>query len=150
MARTVWGEDLPAPEDGNHRTRVFRQYDSAGMVTFDAYDFKGNVARHTRQLLGPYRSTVDWSASGDDVLGDPFVVANAYDAANRVVLATAPDGSQTRNAYNEAGLLEWVHLRLPSADAEEPILSDVDYNAQGQRVRCGYGNGAVTGYDRTR
>ena len=147
VARTVWGEDLPAPEDGNHRTRVFRQYDSAGAVTFDAYDFKGNVARHARQLVGAYRSTVDWPASGDDVLGDPFVVANTYDAANRVVLATAPDGSQTRNSYNEAGLLESVHLRLPGADTEESILSDVDYNARGQRVRCGHGNGAVTGYE---
>src|SRR5690606_35798657 len=49
-------------------------------------------------------------------------------------------------AYNEAGLLETVDVRLRGAGAATRFVSDIDYDARGSRQRIAYGNGAVTSY----
>src|SRR6185369_16756359 len=77
--------------------------------------------------------------------------SSTFDALNRVTSATAPDGSAsnaasiTRPVYNEANLLEAVHVAVRGA-AETPVITDLDYNARGQRIRCENQNGTVTTY----
>ena len=46
-----------------------------------------------------------------------------------------PDGSETSLAYNEAGLLESVRVRLPGQAVAGTYVSDIGYNARGQRER---------------
>ena len=56
----------------NLRTRVYRHFDSAGVVTnarldangnpVEAYDFKGNLLRSTRRLAADLHRVPDWLA----------------------------------------------------------------------------------------
>lgn len=60
VGRTVYGETHSDPETSNLRGRVFQLFDQAGVVTSDAYDFKGNLLRSQRQLAQEYKTTLDW------------------------------------------------------------------------------------------
>ena len=115
--------------------------------------------------------TVDWSqdvAFEDEV----FETETAYDALNRPIYQRAPDGSIARPGYNEAGLLERVDVHLRSLIAGVPLpeevdeaaldnrladavtaagaptafVTNIDYDAKGQRSKIIYGNGTTTRY----
>ncbi len=141
--RTVYGE---AQGDAlNHRGVVFQVFDGAGVVTNEAYDFKGNLLRALRQLLVNYRDTADWS--GDLPLeSDVFTSSTTYDALNRAVMLTTPDNSRIRPTHNEANMLERIEVNLRGADTVTVFVNDIDYNAKGQRELIEYGNGVQTTY----
>ena len=52
--RTVYGESQGAATTIT-ATRVYQVFDGAGVVTSEAYDFKGNLLRSTRDLLPDYK-----------------------------------------------------------------------------------------------
>ena len=57
--RTVYGEGQG--DAANHRGQILQRYDGAGVVTNVAYDFKGNLREHKRELLPNYKVAVNWS-----------------------------------------------------------------------------------------
>jgi RHS repeat-associated protein len=59
----------------------------------------------------------------------------------------APDRSVYRPSFNESNLLEKVDLHLGGAAAATPFVTDIDYNAKGQRTLIEYGNGVRTTYE---
>lgn len=65
---------------------------------------------------------------------------------NRVTSKTTPDGSTTRPVYNEANLLEELHVSVRGG-TEQPVITNLDYNARGQRTLCEHANGATTEYE---
>ncbi len=143
--RTVYGEVHPEAARLNIRGEVYRQYDSAGVVTSESLDFKGNPLRKSRRLTREYRQNVDWSPLSDlteiDAIeqagsalleSEIFSTATGYDALNRPVSMTAPDGSVTRPAFNEGNLLESVAVTLSGNPAERSFVNHIDYNARGQ------------------
>jgi YD repeat-containing protein len=69
-----------------------------------------------------------------------------YDALNRVIASTSPDGSVTRPTYNEANLLEKVELNHRGNGTFSTIVENIDYNARGQRIKIEYANGVDTTY----
>ncbi|MBC8074087.1 MAG: RHS repeat-associated core domain-containing protein, partial [Deltaproteobacteria bacterium] len=161
VSRTVWGESLPSPDVDNLRTRAYRVYDGAGVVTSERFDFAGNLRAQHRRLAVAYESTQDWSAlegampptpasiaaiAEADLESETFDVAMQYDALGRVTSSTTPDGSETRSRYNEAGLLDAVEVRIRGAGVATPIVGDFEYDARGRRQRCVHGNGTVTTY----
>ena len=138
----------------NLRTRVFKHFDGAWVVTSygidpatnlsRAYDFKGNLLRSSRQFLKDYKTPPDWSQSPaleTEILSS----ATAYDALNRA-FAVTPDKSIYRPMFNEANLLEKVDVNLRGAAATTPFVIDIVYNAKGQRTLIEYNNGAKTEY----
>lgn len=63
------------------------------------------------------------------------------------------NGSVYDYAFNDAGLLETVHLDIRAErDERRPghssrcFVKNIDYNAKGQRQRIAYGNGVITDY----
>ena len=88
---------------------------------------------------------------------DAYTSRTTYDALNRAVTQTTPhtpamQPSVIRRGYNEANLLERVDANLRGAVANSqpvwtPFISNIDYDAKGQRQRIDYGNGATTFYD---
>jgi hypothetical protein len=54
--------------------------------------------------------------------------------------------SVIRPSYNEANLLERVEATLPDAAVATPFVTDIDYDAKGQRLLIAYGNRAETTY----
>ncbi len=159
FGRTEYGENQDNDATLNLRTRVFKQYDSAGIVINIEYDFKGNPLRSTRNLARDYREIVNWS--NEVTTDETFTSSTTYDALNRPIQIVAPHGTGGRlnviqPVYNEANLLEredvWLEqtaepsgLLDPGTATQQPVRN-IDYNAKGQRVLIEYGNGVVTNY----
>jgi YD repeat-containing protein len=137
----VYGEGETDPEDDHLRGRLVRVFDPAGLLAF-TYDFKGNVTSTTRRFFEDDEADVDWSAADPEVVleADSFAVVDAFDAMNRRVSRTAPDGAVTAYTYDDGGRL--VGVAVDSDDFVEEIL----YNARGQRTSITYGNGVGTTY----
>ncbi|AKT43566.1 SpvB/TcaC N-terminal domain-containing protein [Chondromyces crocatus] len=145
--RTVYGEGVPSAATLNLRGKVYQQYDGAGLVTSDGFDFKGNLLGSTRTLAVDYQNQLDWDATPAPALEvETFTSTTAYDALNRPVSTTTPDQSETRPTYNEAGQLEAVDVRLRDAPTPTSFVDDIAYSAKGQRERITYGNGIITEY----
>ena len=160
IERRVYGETHP-DTTFNLRGKLYQVYDGAGVATSARYDFKGNLLTSNRRFARDYKTVPDWSAlagmtdltqiaaAAEPLLepAPPLITQTDYDALNRPATVTTPDGSVYRAAFNEASLLERVEVRLRGAATVTPFVTNIDYNAKGQRVRIDYGNGATTGYD---
>jgi len=164
VEKLTYGEGRQEDIQRNLRGKPYAHADTAGVVTNDAYDFKGNLLHTTRQLMRDYKSTPDWSSQYPD--GEIFDTSTRYDALNRPVQVIAPHSrvanpqriNITQPVYNEAGLLERVDVWLDyPADPTElldattappsPVgVNNIDYDAKGQRLRIDYKNGATTRY----
>lgn len=145
IERTEYGEGVASAEALNLRGRVFRHFDSAGVVTnarldasgapAEAYDFKGNQLHSTQRLVGDYKAIIDWHQN-PQLQSESFESSTRFDALNRPVQSIAPhsslkraDGSSSFNVaqrvFNEANLLERVDVWLERA-AEPVALLDPD------------------------
>ncbi len=170
-----YGEGVANSESLNLRTRIYQHFDSAGVATnarldangipTEAYDFKGNLLRSTRQMVSDYTAITDWLL--DPQLDDEtFEGSTRYDALNRTIQSVAPHSNLPRTklniiqtVFNEANLLEQVDVWLeraaeppglldPNAEAPSEVgVANIDYNAKGQRLRIDYKNGANTTYE---
>jgi RHS repeat-associated protein len=143
--RTVYGESAATPEALNLRGRATQIFDQAGLVSNDAYDFKGNLLGSSRQLATDYRNIIDWSLGTVSLEAGAYASATRYDAFNRPVELTAPDASVIHPSYNVGGLLDGVTV-APAGAADSVFISNIDYDAKGQRELIAYGNGATTQY----
>jgi RHS repeat-associated protein len=171
---TVWGDTLPperAPAAANLRGRVWRQYDGAGTVTFEAYDFKGAVTGKVRRALSdaevlkgfdpraangyavsPYR--VDWEPPAGTTLdahaarmldATELRTTVSYDALGRVKAVTQPRDAE--------GGRKVVRPRYDRAGRLQSVWVDgtvfverIAYDARGLRTLIAYGNGVMTRY----
>lgn len=154
--RAVYGESLetgltePQQKAANLRGRVYRQFDGAGSVTTDSYDIKGNLRRSTRRFAQDFVATPDWGGN-PPLEPELFTSTLMFDALNRVTSAAAPDKSIYRPTYNDANLLDQIHVNVRGAvlagnPAWTRFVSNIEYNARGQRTRVEYENGATTTY----
>jgi RHS repeat-associated protein len=155
--RTIHGDSAdtgltePQQQQANLRTKVFKHFDGAGIVTTDLYDFKSNSLRSTRQFASDYKNAPDWSQN-PALESETFTTSTLYDALNRAIAATTPDQTVYRPTFNEANLLEKVDVNLRGASAGAhpawtAFVTNIDYNPKGQRTLIEYGNGASTAYD---
>ncbi|HKO95844.1 MAG TPA: SpvB/TcaC N-terminal domain-containing protein [Pyrinomonadaceae bacterium] len=150
IGRTVYGETSANPETNNLRNQIVQVFDQAGVITTDNYDFKSNLLHTQRQLADSYKTTLDW-ATAVPLAAGVYDSNNGYDALNRPTEIVTPDDSTIRLSYNEATFLEKVeaNLRGIQQDGElvwTPFVTDIDYDAKGQRTLIDYGNGVRTTY----
>lgn len=146
--RTVYGETRPDAPALNLKGQLYQQYDGAGIVTTEAYDFKDNPLTSNRQLrtLENSKNQVNWLLT-PNLETQIFTNSIRYDALNRPITLTQPDGSVIRPSYNEANLLNQMAANLRAAPAVTEFVNNIDYNAKGQRKTICYGNGVYTCYD---
>jgi RHS repeat-associated protein len=144
--RITYGEGQANDQAFNLRGQIFQQFDGAGLVTHVSYDFKGNLQESHRQLLQNYKEAVDWFLS-PPLETETFTSRSTFDALNRPLTVTTPDGSIYRPRYNEANLLEQVNVNLRGAATATPFITNIDYDAKGQRTRLDYGNKTTTTYE---
>jgi RHS repeat-associated protein len=151
--KIIYGETQPAAL--NLRTRIFQHADAAGVVTNmghnpatnqdEGFDFKGNLLRNSRAFVADYKALPNLAALPPTP--SVFTSCTQYDALNRPLAVTTPDGSVITPAYNEANLLESVKVNLLGGAIGTPFITNIDYNAKGQRVLIAYGNaGTNTSY----
>jgi len=141
----TYGEMLTDAQTRNLRGAAYQHFGEAGLAATAHRDFKGNVLTATRQLLGDYRNDIDWTQS-PPLDTETFTTTTGYDALNRPVTVTTPDGSITSHAYNERSLLTGVTVNLAGAAAPTSYVTAAAYDAKGQRQSLAYGNGAATTY----
>ena len=153
--QTVYGEGLPQP---NLRAHVYEKFDGAGVVTYAAYDLEGRVTHTTRQLASTYQSTPSWpmlvgltdpatflpAAQGTALETDTFDTLTAYDAMSRIVSVTTPDQSSLIFSYNASSFLGSLTAYVRGSSTATPIITSIAYNAKGQRVSIGYGQGVLS------
>ena len=148
-ARTGLGENQCATR--NLRGKVFARFDGAGVVQTDRYDFKGNSLNGTRRFARDVAAPPNWS--GPVALEiERFDFETTYDALNRAIAVTAPDGSIYHPTFNDASLLERIEVDLRgTARQGERIwtrfVDFINYDAKGQRTLVVYANGARTTYE---
>lgn len=146
VERTVYGEGQANDTTLNLRTRVFQHFDDAGILSIGSYDFKGNALATTRQFAQDYKGLVDWSGATPPLQAQTFTASTTYDALNRDLTQTAPDGSVLRPTYNAASLLETLSVNLQGSATATAFISNIDYDAKGQRTLIQLQNGARTKY----
>jgi RHS repeat-associated protein len=174
--RLLYGDGADAgltnPENANLLGKLYKHYDEAGLLTFESYDFKGNVLQKTRRcisdavllavfnppppnwLMQPYRA--DWQPPPGitfdafaDTLLDPLTAAyrtsSTYDAVSRMKATLYPT--------DVTGARKQLTPQYNSAGALEHVELDgavyvdrIAYNAKGQRLLISYGNGLMTRY----
>ena len=151
----------------NLRGQPYLIFDCAGEVTNDQFDFKANLLSSTRRLAADFTTEPKWNTAPNDLTGltdptavqiaannylDPisttpltkFQVQAAYDALNRFTSRTAPDGSVTLPTYNQAGLLETLKVAVGTSATPGTVVSNINYNARGQRVLYDYSDPTIT------
>jgi RHS repeat-associated protein len=147
VERAVYGEGQADELALNLRVRIFQQLDGAGIITNHRYDFKGNLLQSSRQLLLNYRDPeVDWSES-PSLEARNFVNKSSYDALNRIVTSTLPDASTIRPHFDVANLLDRVDVSIRDSATPTRFVTEIAYNAKGQREFIAYGNSARTDYE---
>jgi RHS repeat-associated protein len=145
-SRTEYGEQAPDASARNLRGRVHRLFDGSGIATTGRYDVKGNPLATSRQLTSGYHAEPDWS--GEVALASEVHTGSAgYDARNRLVHQTLPDGSDVHRRYDPAGRLSGVDLRRPGATTATASVAAIGYDPRGQRTHVVYGNGVRTDYE---
>lgn len=137
-------------EARNLRGKVFAHFDGAGVVHTDRYDFKGNSLTNARRLARDFSAPPDWSSAVTLEI-ERFDSTNAYDALNRAIAVTAPDGSIYRPTFNDASLLERVEVNIRGDQRQGEriwtrFVDFINYDAKGRRTTIAYANGARTSY----
>jgi len=147
IGKTVYGDSLPNPEQKNQRGKVVKAFDQAGVATTDRYDFKGNLLRTARTVAEDYNRIYDWNTDAVILSWETFTSMTEYDALNRPLSTTYPDGSVYHATFNEASLLESVRARLQGTATTTAYVKSIAYNAKRQRRKVVYGNGITTSFD---
>ena len=171
--RLVYGEQHP---DGavskNLRGRVFLHLDQAGSLTNAAHDFKGNLLNSSRRIAKQYKNAVSWAAA-DAALPpnatatfDPLrwkrpsrpawkpTPSRAAPPTTRSIgrsrsprRTTASFGPRTTRPTCSNGSTRTC--AVPPTDGQPvwtPFVTNIDYDAKGQRTKIVYGSGATAGH----
>ena len=101
----------------------------AHRTTDEAFDFKGNLLRGTRQLVERLQEhRPDWSQN-PALEAETFTSSTRYDALNRPIQLVAPHSDRPgaklnviRPGYNEANLLERVDVWLEQTNEPAALL----------------------------
>ncbi len=158
----IYGESRPLSEASNSRGSVWKQYDGAGLAINERIYFNGKVLEaHRKLLLDGKLTTPEWpidsagnfdEAAANSMLetstrlnGAAYTRVFSYDALNRITQIQLPDGTIQIPTYNYASLLESLSVQHPGQSAKA-FVSNIDYNAKGQREQIAYQNGVVETY----
>ncbi|KAH0566014.1 hypothetical protein GP486_000586 [Trichoglossum hirsutum] len=145
ISEMVYGDSVPNSEKINARGRAVISKDQSGITKSEVYDFKGNLLSKTQQVTSEAVPVIDWAGNQQPQLQtEIYRTSTTYDAVNRSITVSEPDGSVIKHYYNRAGQIQRVVVELPYKKTSQVILSDAQYNARGQRMQTLLGNGIQT------
>lgn len=147
--RVFYGEAEANPKLKNLKGQVVKHYDTGRLMETPEYDFKGQPKSTTRKLFKNYKGVANWIDANlaNDLEAESFTFITETDALGRITQQTAPDGSIITPSYNEANLFERVEAKLRGAAVATLFVTDIDYDAKGQRTLIDYGNGVRITYE---
>lgn len=163
--------DRTAARELNRLGQLVRHYDEAGQLSFEEFDFKGNLLVKVRRVIAdaPIQAVfenaaannwqvnafrVNWQASNGNSLeshaetllnSTEYVTSMTYDGLNRVKLLRYPqDVEGNRRELRPQYNRAGALERVTLND--EVYVERIAYNAKGQRILIAYGNGIMTRY----
>jgi len=140
----TYGETQPRLPQRNLRGQLYQLCDLSGIVVNHQYDLQGEVLQNSRQMVTDYKTPTNWNTT--PVLeSEIYTSGYRYNALQLLLSESTPDGSTVTHRYNDSGLLEQTELTL-SDGSSQPVVQQIDYDANGQRTRVAFGNGVVTDY----
>jgi RHS repeat-associated protein len=139
-----YGEDVIGGDKFNLRGQLRNLNDLSGSEEFKSYSLLGSVLLSTKQLVKEYAVAVNW-ANQVEMMSPLYQKSYSYDALNKLLTETAPDGTITTNNYNIAGQLLSVRLTYNNG-SQQPLLTNIVYNEMQQRSQVTYANGVITNY----
>jgi len=155
----TYGENITNAKIHNLRGQVYQQYDSSGVITNVAFDFKGNLLESTRQFPEATKGEIlDWSEA-IPLVDETFSLITQYDALNRMHLLynwhRAKDYVAVyKPSYNERGVLQ-SEIQITGAKiigdtyaggTAIEAIKNVRYDEKGQRTLLRLGNNTNTYY----
>lgn len=153
VSRLEHGDGPDAPVDAearNLRTRLYRRFDQAGLLTHEAFDFNGNLTRMARRLVSATTGIIDYDLPDPEtpLETETFISETVYDALSRPVRISTPasagmTASVITPSYNEARVLDGIALAVRGGPSQ-PQITNIDYDAHGRRVAVDYANGTRT------
>lgn len=149
--RFVYGESETDAKQNNLRGKLVRHYDTAGCLASERFSITGGLLTQTRWLLNNLDNTSDWQGDSEsnwqNALADQsYTTSWAISALGEQLSQTDAEGNVQRYLYDVAGQLTSSFLTL-NGQSEQTILSDIRYNANGQKLSETAGNGVVTDYE---
>ena len=100
----------------------------------EAFDFKGNLLRSSRQFVSDPKALTDWNGAAPPLL-TAWVASTTFDALNRATALTSSDGSVTTPTYNERNALKALSLNLRGASSATPFVTDMITTQEARRCR---------------
>lgn len=153
VSRLEHGDGPDAPADAvarNLRTRLYRRFDQAGLLTHEAFDFNGNLTRMVRRLVSATTGITDYNLRDAEapMQAETFVSETAYDALSRPVRINTPASARMiasviTPGYNAAQALDRIDLSVRGGPSQ-PQITNIDYDAHGRRTAVDYANGTRT------
>ena len=122
----------------NNIGQIENIYAQDGKTSFE-YDFKGNLLSLKKKFAVDYQNVLDYNGTVA-LQTEEFITETSFDALNRPITITQPDSTVITNIYNKGGLLEQV------LNGEDEYISNINYNARGQRTEIYYENNSKTAY----
>ena len=147
ISSIAYGENQTDDKLKNLRGKPIMSRDGGGESKMLLYDFKGQALQSSLQILDDATIIdVDWVNNPPTLNSTVYTTLMVYDALGRPKKHTDPGQNETRHIYNEAGLLNEVWMK-PNGASDKQYVSNIDYNAKGQRDAIWYGNGSKTKYE---
>ncbi|MBX8508887.1 RHS repeat protein [Pseudomonas cichorii] len=145
VERLTYGDVDSAPH--NQCGQLIRHDDPAGTRLNTEFGLTGAVITQAQHFLKDLGSP-DWpepEAERDALLepGNGATTSWAYNPLGEVIGQTDAQGNVQTSAYSVAGQLQACHLQL-QGQAEQTLVSDIRYDAQGRVESETAGNGVVT------
>ena len=143
----TYGETQSQSENFNLRGELYELQDQSGLVRNTKYSFQGDLQETTRRFSVDYKNVLNWAV---DVPLEPepetYKTEVFYNALRLPVAEITPDGSTIRRSYNLGGLLDRVEVTYTDG-SQQPLVNQILYNANEQRLAVVYANGVTTTYE---
>ncbi|MCL6703968.1 RHS repeat-associated core domain-containing protein [Pseudomonas sp. T1.Ur] len=127
---------------------LIRHDDGAGTLVVEEYALCGKPRSQTRRFLADV-ALPDWPADEKDrdgllEKGEGYKTSWAYDALGKIILQTDAARHEQHCAFDVAGQLKSVSLKINGMEAKKTIVKDLVYDTFGQVESQTAGNGVTS------
>jgi len=149
--RFVYGDSTQTNDNLN--LQLIRHYDHAGLSETTSINLTGQPLTQNRQLLLSKSGESDWQESDETAWKDKlnstvYPTQWTYNALGTMLSQLDAKGNRQRSEYDVSGVLSASYLLLVNQpeSSEKTLVSDIKYNANGQKIHERSGNKVVTSY----
>ncbi|SEW52795.1 SpvB/TcaC N-terminal domain-containing protein [Chitinophaga arvensicola] len=142
----TYGETQPDAAAKNLRGKIYQLNDLAGIGTRYVYNIQGNSLKDSRQLTEDYKLPPDWNNPASVPLApEIYDMVFSYNALGQALTQQTPDSTITTTGYDVQGLVNAVTVTYEDKTTQ-PVVTQIDYDANGQRTKVYYANGVRTAF----